>query len=61
MTIDKKAKVYLGDSVYAEWDGYMIKLCTDNGLGEQNIIHLEPAVVEAFEKYIEALNKEVTP
>lgn len=43
-----KAKAYLGDSVYAEWSGEMVKLTTDNGLGPTNTIFLEPEVMDAL-------------
>ena len=43
--IDKKT--YLGDGVYSEFDGYQIKLTTENGaLCPTNIIYLEPDVLE---------------
>lgn len=37
-------RTYLGDSVYAEYDGYMIRLTTENGYGPSNEIFLEPEV-----------------
>lgn len=42
-------KVYLGDSVYAEFDTVMggdITLTTENGRGPSNIIYLEPKTLE---------------
>lgn len=45
-------KTYLGDSVYAEYDGWQIKLCTENGYGANNIIYLEPEVYINLEKLI---------
>ncbi len=51
-------KTYLGDSVYAEFDGYGIILTTENdGLGASNVIVLEPEVVEAFERFVGDLRK----
>ena len=44
-------KRYLGDSVYAEFDGYGITLTTENGYGPSNIIYLEPQVLAALENY----------
>lgn len=44
-------KVYLGDSVYADFDGYMVTLTTENGMGPSNTIHLEPEVSEALVDY----------
>ena len=45
-------KEYLGDSVYAEVEGGMVKLTTENGLGPSNTIYLELEVFEALERYI---------
>lgn len=41
---------YLGDSVYAEWDGYAIILTTDNGYHDdpRNRIVLEPDIYAAL-------------
>ena len=44
------SKDYLGDGVYAEFDGYHITLTTEN-YGHVNVIHLEPKVMEALKKY----------
>lgn len=44
-------KVYLGDSVYAEFDGDGIVLTTENGFGPSNAIYLEPAVLRALDEY----------
>ena len=49
-------KVYLGDSVYAEMVGGMIKLTTDNGVGIDQEIYLEPEVYNALVLYVERLN-----
>lgn len=45
------AKDYLGDSVYAEFDGYAIVLTTDNGMGASNTIVMEPEVLRALDGY----------
>jgi hypothetical protein len=46
--------VYLGDSVYAENDGYHIILTTRNDNGPpSNIIYLEPQVCAELRKYIQ--------
>ncbi len=34
-------KTYLGDSVYADFDGSMVRIYTDNGFGACNEIFLE--------------------
>ena len=45
-------KQYLGDSVYAEHDGFSIMLTTRNGDGPpSNIIYLEPEVYKALVEY----------
>jgi hypothetical protein len=43
---------YLGDGVYATFDGYQVKLFLHNGVHEYNPIYLEPAVIKAFERYV---------
>lgn len=50
-------KVYLGDSVYAEYDGYHIILTTENGMpgDPSNTIALEPPVLDALQRYKEQL------
>lgn len=49
--MSKPGKQYLGDAVYAEWDGYYIKLTTENGIEATNTIFLEPSVLESFDEY----------
>ena len=50
-------KDYLGDSVYADFDGYTIVLTTDNGLGPSNTIYLEPEVLAALNRYVERIKR----
>lgn len=50
-------KIYLGDSVYFEFDGYHVVLTTDNGLGPSNIVAMEPQVIEAFQRALVQLEK----
>lgn len=47
-------KTYLGDSVYAEHDGYHVVLTTENGLESDpsNIIALEPEVISALNDFV---------
>ena len=40
----KMKKVYLGDGVYAEYDGYHIVLTTEDGVKVTNTIYLDLAV-----------------
>lgn len=44
---------YLGDSVYATFDGFRIVLTTDNGDGPTNTIYMEPSVIVALERFVE--------
>lgn len=46
-------KVYIGDSVYAVFDGYHIILTTENGYGPSNTIALEDTVFNSLLKYAE--------
>ena len=52
-------KVYLGDAVYAEFDGHGIKLTTEDGYRATNTIVLEPEVYDALVKYVDDLNEYV--
>lgn len=46
---------YIGDGVYARFDGYQVWIWTSNGISDGQPIALEPEVLEALFKY----NKEV--
>ena len=49
-------KEYLGDSVYAEFDGDGIILTTENGLPEQrNTIYLDMATIAALTRFVEMI------
>lgn len=52
-------KTYLGDSVYAAFDGWGVTLTTENGLpgDPSNTIVLEPEVVTAFLTFVEQLKR----
>jgi len=53
-------KDYLGDSVYADWDGCGIVLTTENGFGASNTICLEPQVLAAFNRYVKRLETKLS-
>ncbi len=50
-------KDYLGDSVYADFDGYGIVLTTENGEGPSNTIFMEPEVIAALNRYLERIKQ----
>ena len=50
-------KVYLGDSVYADFDGYYVVLTTENGGSPSNIIYLDPSALEGLRQYSEDIAK----
>jgi hypothetical protein len=41
-------KQYIGDAVYADFDGYSIVLTTENGIRATNTVVLEPEVFAAL-------------
>lgn len=51
-------KTYLGDGVYANFDGYQIVLTTEDGYSVTNTIYLEPAVYTQLLRYAESLSEE---
>jgi len=54
-------KSYLGDSVYADCDGFAVILTTENDdCGPSNIIYLEPEVIAALNRYVERLKQMTT-
>jgi hypothetical protein len=44
-------KRYLGDSVYAEIEGGLLKVTTENGYGPTNTIYFEPEVYLALTEF----------
>lgn len=50
-------KTYLGDGLYAEFDGYMIRLSASNGIFDTNAVYLEPKVLIRFLDYIEKIGE----
>jgi hypothetical protein len=59
MKIAPNTPIFLGDSVYCVWDGYMLKLYIDNGFGPQNEIFLEPEVQIALTEIFEAIVNQI--
>lgn len=54
-------KIYLGDSVYAEHDGFNLVLTTNNGYSDdpRNRIALEPALLAALDSYRVMINNAI--
>lgn len=52
-------KQYLGESVYAQFDGYGFVLTTENGYDDdpRNRIVLDPSVFASFVKFADAIIK----
>ncbi len=50
-------KEYIGDGVYADYDGYHIILTAENGIEVTNRIALEGQVVKSLERYVKTLQQ----
>lgn len=48
-------KSYLGDGVYADFDGWAIVLTTENGVATTNTIVLEPEIWTMLKQYVNYL------
>lgn len=51
-------KTYLGDGVYAEFNGFQIVLTTENGVSITNTIYLEQDVYESLVLFVGRLKEE---
>jgi len=51
-------KTYLGDGVYADFDGYALVLTTEDGVRETNRIVLEPHVYQSLVEFVDHLREE---
>lgn len=51
-------KTYLGDAVYADFDGYAIVLTTEDGIRVIDRIVLEPEVYHALTVFVAALKEQ---
>lgn len=54
-------RVYLGDGLYADFDGYQIALNANNGIYDYATVYLDPGVLKEFLVYIEMLNESEEP
>ena len=48
---------YLGDGLYADFDGYQILLAANNGIRDTNIVYLEPEVLKKFFAYVGVIER----
>jgi hypothetical protein len=53
-----KRREYLGDAVYADYDGFHVVLTTSDGVEDTNRIYLDPGVLDALSRYVERLREE---
>lgn len=49
-------RVYLGDGLFASYDGWQIKLAANNGITDHDVVFLDPSVISAFIAYKERLD-----
>jgi hypothetical protein len=60
LMIGTYSKWYLGDAVYAGFDGEYLILTTEDGIKATNTVMLEPCVLAELQRYIEYL-KNIKP
>jgi hypothetical protein len=46
---------YLGDGLYASFDGYQIRLMASDGVNIHDQVYLEPSVWNALKAYVQRL------
>jgi hypothetical protein len=51
---------YLGDGLYASFDGYQIRLYAHDGIRATDEVFLEPTVLAAFERFVATLREKVS-
>ncbi len=51
----EKTKRYIGDGVYADFDGFNIVLTTEDGISTTNKVYLEPSVCKALLDFINSI------
>ena len=47
---------YLGDGLYASFDGWQIELTADRGSPNERTVYLEPSVWEALKRYVASIH-----
>jgi len=56
--VKREDEVYLGDAVYASFDGWQI--CLRTGDGNNQVIYLEPSVYASLVRFASSLREPVT-
>lgn len=51
---DQQAE-FLGDGLFAQFDGWQIELFAHNGISKTNSVFLEPGVLNEFLQYVQRL------
>ena len=46
-------RVYLGDGLYSEYDGYQFMLSASDGIRTHSVVYLEPKVLDNFLIFVE--------
>ena len=54
-TEEEEMKTYLGDGLYADFDGFQFVLTAEDGTRVLNRVYLEPSVYQAFVEYHDAV------
>ena len=52
---------YLGDGLYADFDGYQVELYAHNGISKTNSVFLDGTVLAAFQQYIRGVRNRTPP
>jgi hypothetical protein len=55
MSTETETDKYLGDGLYASYDGYQISLKANSSTEPSDIVFLEPKVIRSLELYINQL------
>ena len=50
-------ETYLGDGLYASFDGYQIKLRAPRGIGNDHEVYLDGETLDALEKFVKQLRE----
>jgi hypothetical protein len=51
-----ESETYLGDGLYASWDGWQVKLRAPRENGD-HVVYLEPSTLAGFLEFVDALSK----